>query len=85
MYKGIIDAANGILKWIKNNISGIKGFVMGALSGIAAYITTNLFAKLIASTRQLRAEAAATFDSSTAKIEKMYKAADKIKRIKMGE
>lgn len=84
MYKGIIDAANGILKWVKNNMSGIKGFVMGALSGIAAYITTNLFAKLIANVRQFRAEAAVAFDSSTAKLEKMYKSADKIKRINKG-
>ena len=80
MYKGIIDAANGILKWVKSNMSGIKGLVMGALSGIASYITANIFVKGIRGIREMRSEWVGAYDSVEDKLKTMNKKLTKISK-----
>lgn len=81
MYKGIIDAANGILKWVKSNMSGIKGLVMGALSGIGAFIVSNIFAKLVRGAKEIRAEWVGALDAANKKAKTLGKTIAKNKDV----
>ena len=81
MYKGIIDASNGVISWMTRNMASVKGMIKGALAGLAAYFTSDFVIKIIKGTKSIRANWVADFDASLSSVNRLYKATEKLDKL----
>lgn len=78
MYKSIIDTVNNILTYISSHMSGLKGMIAGALSGLFG---GKLVSNLIGGIKTTRAEWITSLDQITNKVQKLEKGMTKVKGV----